>query len=130
MTPQAQFAANNLIITELIRDTFFFAQIRRSVSRSRRNALGESVCKGHRGQGRKRLRHGGSTWSEHSHYGQGEVKIFCNNVTNVFASQIGHDTFGEEMMKNFQQQNVSTDYLFITKDAFTSTASITVTRKG
>ncbi len=44
--------------------------------------------------------------------------------------QIGHDTFGEEMMKNFQQQNVCTDYLFITKDAFTSTASITVTRKG
>lgn len=33
-------------------------------------------------------------------------------------------------MKNFQQQNVCTDYLFITKDAFTSTASITVTRKG
>lgn len=49
--------------------------------------------------------------------------------TRIMA-KIGHDTFGEEMMKNFQQQNVCTDYLFITKDAFTSTASITVTRKG
>ena len=34
------------------------------------------------------------------------------------------------MIKNFREQNVCTDFLFYTKDAFTSTASITVTRKG
>lgn len=45
-------------------------------------------------------------------------------------AKIGSDTFGEEMVKNFKEQNICTDFLHFTQLACTSTASITVTRKG
>lgn len=45
-------------------------------------------------------------------------------------NQIGHDVFGKEMINNFKQQNISTDFIIETPDSFTGTASISVTRKG
>lgn len=45
-------------------------------------------------------------------------------------TKIGYDSFGEEMLKNFEAHNISRDFVYLTRDACTATASITVTRKG
>ncbi|KAI7690503.1 Ribokinase [Sarcoptes scabiei] len=45
-------------------------------------------------------------------------------------AKIGCDVFGKEMIKNFEQHNISTSFLILSSDLPTGTASITVTRKG
>ncbi|XP_046909426.2 ribokinase [Dermatophagoides farinae] len=45
-------------------------------------------------------------------------------------AKIGNDTFGDEMIENFQQHNISTEFVLKCPDVMTGTAAIIVTRKG
>lgn len=44
--------------------------------------------------------------------------------------KIGNDLFGDEMIQNFKDHKICTDFIIRTSDSLTGTASITVTRKG